>query len=319
MRMRNTPRILSLLFVCLLLATHIQAQQVSAYVDSTSYLVGDDIHLKVRADVEEVSTILDMEVMELDSSGLELIKIEPWKATSKNKVNYFESEVVFIGFDPGTFFIPRMEVIISKNNNRKRLYTNEIPIAISNDSLITEELAPNKDIHREGIQWQDFMTAIYIFLILAVLTLLYFFWRKRRSKTKEQTVEIPPIPADEWAMNALNELEEKRLWQKGDIKAFYSELSEILRGYMEKDYHILALEWTTREILLYFRKQKDTQFPLQRVREILQVSDMVKFAKFKPEEIEHDVYFNKTKALIQTLIDQTTNKRLQELAKNEEE
>jgi hypothetical protein len=74
----------------------------------------------------------------------------------------------------------------------------------------------------------------------------------------------------------------------GQVKAFYSELSEILRVYIEGRTFIDALEMTTREMLAALHEQMADEEAIERLREVSETADLVKFAKFMPTESTHN-------------------------------
>jgi hypothetical protein len=86
------------------------------------------------------------------------------------------------------------------------------------------------------------------------------------------------------------------LWQKGEVKSYYSELTDIARTYIEEEINIPAMESTTSELIVNLRntakqkKLKLSQETLQNLEKVLKQADLVKFAKVKPldYEIEED-------------------------------
>ena len=146
-------------------------------------------------------------------------------------------------------------------------------------------------------QFDDFKN--YFWWALAILIiiglLLYFFVFKKKEETVEKVI-VPLLPPYEEAIEKLQELDKKLLWQNNKIKKYYSELTEIVRGYIERELNIPALEVTTDElvdILNDFNEVKSIETDketIYKLRKLLQESDLVKFAKSKPmaHQIESD-------------------------------
>ncbi len=113
---------------------------------------------------------------------------------------------------------------------------------------------------------------------------------KKQAKEKiEEEVYKTPI---EKATSLLNNLEKKELWQKGEIKEYYSELTDIARNYIEEAIEIPAMESTTSELIAGLKaasvKKKMTVTPetIENLERVLKQADLVKFAKSKPVEYE---------------------------------
>jgi hypothetical protein len=129
-----------------------------------------------------------------------------------------------------------------------------------------------------------------IILLLIGLIVYYLLTRKKKPIVIEQ-VEIKR-PSHEIALEKLNALKEQKLWQKGEVKAYHSALSEIIREYLENRFKILALEATTDEIV---EKMRIFSIPKEQkivIEEMLQLADLVKFAKVKPLPDEHERSFD---------------------------
>ncbi|WP_235921983.1 hypothetical protein [Flavobacterium phycosphaerae] len=90
----------------------------------------------------------------------------------------------------------------------------------------------------------------------------------------------------------LQQLERKELWQKGEIKNYYSELTDIARNYIEEEIHIPAMESTTSELIEGLRKAAKQQKlklsneTVANLEKVLMQADLVKFAKVKPLDFE---------------------------------
>ncbi|HKK67259.1 MAG TPA: hypothetical protein VJ946_03575, partial [Bacteroidales bacterium] len=81
---------------------------------------------------------------------------------------------------------------------------------------------------------------------------------------------------------------QKKLWQQGHVKAYYSELSYIIRYYIERRFHIPAVESVSGDILddlSYKGLSKEVQNALSG---LLELSDLAKFAKLEPLPAEND-------------------------------
>lgn len=114
----------------------------------------------------------------------------------------------------------------------------------------------------------------------------------RRRQAREVVQEVVPklsVPAHKTALNALRALEKDELWQRGEVKHYYTRISEILRTYLEERYNMLALESTSAEILDELRTYIKQDAPeYSQLSRILETADLVKFAKTEPDADTHN-------------------------------
>jgi hypothetical protein len=126
-------------------------------------------------------------------------------------------------------------------------------------------------------------------LLAGIGAFVYWYLKIRQTKKIEEELYKTPI---EKATSLLNSLEKKELWQKGEIKAYYSELTDIARTYIEEAIEIPAMESTTSELIEGLRKaslkkkMKLSQETIENLERVLKQADLVKFAKSKPLDFE---------------------------------
>jgi hypothetical protein len=126
----------------------------------------------------------------------------------------------------------------------------------------------------------------WLLVVFALAVVGAALWRDRRRKTQGPPPE-PAIPPDQSALQKLQDLLAAGLLEQGKIKEFYSGLSDIVRGYIEAAWKCPALERTTGELMRDLRRlnRLSSDQALQ-LRQLLEDCDLVKFAKFRPEEGE---------------------------------
>jgi hypothetical protein len=137
---------------------------------------------------------------------------------------------------------------------------------------------------------------------------LKFLKRFRRSKNEPEIVTIPD-PAHIIAFRELEKLRDEKLWQSGEVKMYYTRVTEILRQYLENRFRIWSLELTTRETLDALVKngfKKDTTY--NQLKSILTSADLVKFAKYTPGAEEHEsIYQDSWNFVLATKEEQVIN------------
>jgi hypothetical protein len=137
--------------------------------------------------------------------------------------------------------------------------------------------------------------ALYSGILLAAgvfLYILYRYWKKRQEKKTGVQYTPPPRPAHVLALERLAILKEKKLWQQGLVKQYYSEVTEILRQYIENRYGLMALEQTTDEIMTGLAGLNLIPDALRDTELMLRRADLVKFAKHQPGIPEHEETMN---------------------------
>jgi hypothetical protein len=258
-------------------------------VDSTNFIIGDRFQLYLHANHPQNAT-LQVDLSPLQAvENLDIEAESPWDTTVNGSALSLQKTLTLQVWDSGYYWIPEIPFNAQENGSTHTLKTNKIPITVNNVALADSiQLADIKDIIREKANWEDYILypALLLFLLLAYG--IYYFLKKR----KEQKAAPPPppvqLPAHEIALNALGQLKGEKLWQQGNIKAYQSRLTYIIREYLENRYNIPALESTTDQILRHLKKVDFDNNWKDKLQNILQVADLVKFAKAKPPADFHD-------------------------------
>jgi len=207
---------------------------------------------------------------------------------------------------------------IQTENNAQDVISGESPTIIVTLPLSMMQrdsvaLNPIKDILKEKATLEDYLTYIYILLgLILALAVGYYYYRLKNKK--ETAVDSTPIeiivPCHIRALQDLKILDEQRLWQQGMVKEYQSKLTDIIRTYIEGRYHIKAMEMTTDEITNHLRKKDFNPTYETELRYILQIADMVKFAKAKPEEDIHTSFMIKAKELVEKTKEETAQQNM---------
>jgi hypothetical protein len=207
-------------------------------------------------------------------------------------------------FDSGKYVIPSLKILI----NNKVFATDSILVEVSDVPVDTlkQKLFDIKPIAESEFQLSNFWKYFLILLlILGLGALAYWLIKKYKNKQVEEVDELKsPI---ERATILLKNLEKKELWQKGAVKEYYSELTDIARNYIEEAIEIPAMESTTSELIIALRaasiKKKMTVSAetLENLERVLKQADLVKFAKSRPVDFEIAEDKNKIEKAILTL------------------
>jgi hypothetical protein len=202
-------------------------------------------------------------------------------------------------FDTGWVRIPPLPISVVQNGHSDTIFTNDVPIKVLAVEPDSSGLRAIKDIYVQPFNpgyYKRYLPHLAV-LILLITGILY--WLRQRKKNRAVPVYIPPPPLPhDWAYNALYDLAEKKLWQKGEVKEHYSLLTAILREYLERRYGIHAMEQTSDEILTQLRNQNLSPALLQDTGELLSAADLIKFAKADPGTDLHAATIDRVRAFV---------------------
>ncbi|KIQ19948.1 hypothetical protein RT99_14630 [Flavobacterium sp. MEB061] len=278
-----------------------QQKQIETSIDTTKNKIGAEFKLTLKTVVSSKSKVVFPKLKNI--GPLEVIQSYPIDTVKKNDTYELIKKYGLTQFDSGKYTIPSIKILIDK----KPFSTDSIRVEVNNIKVDTlqQKMYDIKDITAVDNGIGDWW--IYILLVLVIIGIgvfVYWFVKKRQQKKIEEEVYKTPI---EKATSLLNNLEQKELVQKGEIKEYYSELTDIARNYIEEAIHIPAMESTTSELIQAIRlastKKKMTLTPetVENLERVLRQADLVKFAKSKPLDFEITDDRNKIQKVILTL------------------
>lgn len=200
-----------------------------------------------------------------------------------------ENTLSFTAWYPGKFRIPSLVTVGDStyhlDNTNAQITVIPPPQLAEQDSLKLDEFSEIRDIIREPVSWRDYLYILIplgILLLLAILIPLFLYLRKKFKKEEEIKEVVEIIPAHVIALRKLNKLEKEKPWLSGNIKEYQSELTYIIREYLENRFEIDALESSTKEIKSDLGNFDLSPDLLASMANVLQIADLVKFAKANP-------------------------------------
>ncbi len=290
-----------LLFLLISMSLFAQ-KQVETKIDVKKNKIGAQFNLTYKTTVDTASKVV---FPTLKSFGkMEVIRSYVVD-TIKNGARYeLIKKYGVTQFDSGKYVIPSLKILI----NNKAFATDSILVEVADVKVDTlkQKLFDIKPIAESEFQLSNFWKYFLILLLILVLgTLTYWLIKKYKNKQVEEVEELKsPI---ERATILLKNLEKKELWQKGAVKEYYSELTDIARNYIEEAIEIPAMESTTSELIIALRaasikkKMMVSTDTLENLERVLKQADLVKFAKSRPVDFEIAEDKNKIEKAILTL------------------
>ena len=276
-----------------------QGVSVRARADSTSYSVGDAItvHLDVT---HPKGAVLKMAF----GDSLDGFSVLDRSLFTPNGETASSASLVVSRYDSGTAVLPPLDVVYALPGDTALHHASTNPLLFTVHTLAVDTSQAYRDVKPPlSVPLTLAEIALYLGIVLFITALVYFgyrYWKKRKQKITGEVYVPPPRPAHVIALEELAILKEKRLWQQGFIKQYYSEVSEILRRYIENRYTLMALEQTTDEIMYGLKRLQVNPQVCNKVETLLQLSDLVKFAKYQPGLSEHEEILTMTYDIVET-------------------
>lgn len=272
------------------LNTALAQASVTAQLKSAEIFIGDQVRLTVRISLPSGMPFKAVKIKEAlqQVPKVELVEAGSLLTVAQSPQQILEQQFVLTSFEAGEYQIPAITIDFEENGLIKSasaaaplsLKVSSIPVNPERDTL-----RPIKDINREEVRLSDFIfPALIVLTLLALLgfSIYYLMRRKRKQQPTPVLPPPPPPPVYETALQKLLELEQSDLLERGEVNVFQTQLTYILREYLEGRYGINALESTTDDILESLRHIAIPDDWRLQLRQMLQTADLVKFAKAEP-------------------------------------
>jgi len=287
-----------LIIVLLFLISGVRGQQgvFTANLDTNAMLIGDHVGLTLKFTGPASSKVIWPFLPDTILGSISVIgrgKIDTVYSSDKKQVT-FRQPLNITCYDSGFYTIPPITLRYRCLPDTSELgaESNTLLLAVHTVKVdTTQAIKPIQDPLGVPITFKEMLPWIAGgLLLLAALAVLIWFIRKRRKQEpvfviKPKVVLLP----NEIALQELEKLRLKKLWQSGKVKAYHSELTEILRRYIEERFKVPALEQTTWEITESLKSQTECpELAVRKLEQILVQADMVKFAKAIPVATENE-------------------------------
>lgn len=296
-----------LLFIAFL-SFSAQAQKPEFYLnaDTSRLQIGEQAKLTLSAKLFNAE-LVEWPTLPDTISGLVIVDSGKVDTVSDEAGLKLLHEITITSFDSGYVVIPELKLVTSLGEaSSKRLI-----FEINSPELKEEQdYFDIKDPLKVPISiWEILKWALLVILAAALVYAVVYFIGKRNRQEKEIAPETQ-LPPHVLALQQLEKLEAQKLWQEGKIKLYYSQLVDIMRLYMERQFAIKAMESTSDELTAELRNITLTEQHFNDLKQMLFTSSMVKYAKEKPLANENE----KALSLVKEFITNTKPKEEEENA-----
>lgn len=285
-----------------------------ARLDSVSIIMGSKSPLRVEF------------VGDFDKNAHTYINTEDWKNVEISETDSVELKDLGNGrsqlramfmvqaFDSGLYSLPPIYLIAGKDTvETESLVLKVDPVELDSANVIFENGNPidvtvhdYTDVSDDDSKFWDFMpdwvTAYWLWILIVIIAfaLLVFVYIKWLRHGRIPLIPVKkPVPPYVLAVEKLNDLQQKKLWQKGAEKEYYTQLTDILRGYLNGRFGINAMEMTTPQIMSAISGNEEVSRFASYVSGVLREADFVKFAKARPEASENERAFSDVREFVE--------------------
>ncbi len=275
--------------------------EIKTQIDARQIVVGDQLRLFIEAKADKDEKLVWATIPDTFNS-LEVVEKGKIDTSTQNGTTIYKQRLLITGWDSGMFVIPSFTFTSVPNGGN--------PYTIGSDSFTimvqtvpvdtTKPFKPIVDIMEVKTTWRDYIWYILGGLLaLGLIAFIIYYFRKNKGMKPPPAQPVQHIETpNEKALRLLLELEQKQLWQRDQVKQYYTELTDILRTYIEERFKTPAMELTTDELLLVAKRHRDMLKHYEALAMILQTADMAKFAKAQPLPQEHTDAFDHTRQFV---------------------
>ena len=285
--------IILIALLCLLSIDRVGAQSVTveAKIDSLQILIGEQAKIQLQVAMDAKQRAVFPAYTDTLVRGVEIIE------TAKPDTQFLNDrqrmmitqEYTVTSFDSALYYLPPMPVTVDGKEYRSRALALKV-YSMPVDTLHPDQFFGPKPVMKAPFAWEDWYMAIACAVLFApfLLLLIYLVKRIRDNKPIIRKVKVEPkLPPHQLAMQEIERIKSEKVWQKGQSKEYYTELTDAIRTYIKNRFGFNALEMTSSEIIDKLLQMNDKD-AISDLRSLFQTADLVKFAKHSPLMNEND-------------------------------
>ena len=287
---------------------------VSATLDSTTLFIGDqtDLHLRAIGEVGEQVTmpVLDKELI----PGVEIVDctIVDTLSLKDGRVQY-DQYLTVTSFEDSLFYIAPLPFVSGDDTVWSDGLTLNVvqPFEMDTTDMAITDI---KGVYKAPIWWWGIFRWVLLAVLLAGVGvagyyLITYLQRRKLEEAGNEVVTEPLRPAEEVALEKLDAIKEKKIWQQGQVKEYYTQLTDVVREYIARRFEVSSVEQTSDETLRDIRPLLSERKDLyDQLRKMLTLADLVKFAKWSTTPDENELSLRNA----YTFVKETTIKSLED-------
>ena len=287
---------------------------VSATLDSTTLFIGDqtDLHLRAIGEVGEqvAMPVLDKELI----PGVEIVDrtIVDTISLKDGRVQY-DQYLTLTSFEDSLFYIAPLPFVSGDDTVWSDGLTLNVvqPFEMDTTDMAITDI---KGVYKAPIWWWGIFRWVLLAVLLAGVGvagyyLITYLQRRKLEEAGNEVVTEPLRPAEEVALEKLDAIKEKKIWQQGQVKEYYTQLTDVVREYIARRFEVSSVEQTSDETLRDIRPLLSERKDLyDQLRKMLTLADLVKFAKWSTTPDENELSLRNA----YTFVKETTIKSLED-------
>lgn len=302
--MAKLKTILSLLLIIWSANMAAQSVDIAADIDTNMRLIGDQSKLTIEISHPQNIQLTLPSFADTIIKNIEIIDQSQYDTIStKNGYIQLRKELTITSFDSNLYYIPPFEVKYMKDDEEEIAVSNSLSFhvfSIPIDTTNSNALFDIKAIKKTPLTFEEFLYYVKVYLpyiislvlLIGLIVFVVLYFERKKAKELNKVPSKPKEPADIIAMRELEKLKKAKLLDKGKSKEYHSWISEIIRRYLENRYGVIALEEASSNILKLMKTKKIVAIEeMVCLKDILSISDLVKFAKYQPNDYENETIY----------------------------
>ncbi|HMN33082.1 MAG: hypothetical protein IT215_00660 [Chitinophagaceae bacterium] len=268
-----------------------QNVNIKTTIDTAQIIIGDPIQLTLKATFDPQNFIIHLPHIDDTFNHFEVVEIQKTDTTQAGNLSTIIQKITITNFDSGAWYIPVLEYKISPLNGTNPYIMHSDSIRVQVQTIAADTSKPFKpifgirEVNRPIAQIIQYIL-IGLIALATILFLIYYLRKKAKQKGPKPKPLEPTLLPHEKALKQINHLKAENAWQNQNQKQYFTDLTDVVRTYLEEQFQIDSFEKTSAEIISQVKKVKALSTSRQALRNLLELADVVKFAKGKPTEDE---------------------------------